>query len=588
MKRVLEQIWKILTKEQRRGILLLLAASLFLALLDTVTVALMAPFMTLMTNLSGYEESMFGKFMIRTFGVTSTEQAILALTIGFIILYVVRGVCKILYQFWQARKVANYRADLATRLFSNIMHKPYAWHLTHNSAETQRLVNNDVFRVFMILNSLVSSASYLLTVIGIVIVLLSMNVVLTGILFALIAVFMLWVRIGLKKKIDRYSGLSHKANTDTFAWVAQSLGGLKNILVKRKQGFYVQRYSGLADVSADCEATYQATDMMPKALVDTGCMLLVFGTVLVELLLGKDINNTLPMFAAFAIAAMRMIPIVSNLTSVINSMNYFRPSVNCIYEIVCSGELEQAEEAAEAHAAAKKSAPAEPGVLKEGIELSHIAFRYAEAQDSLYEDLNLTIPARKSVAFVGTTGSGKTTLADIILGLHKPTAGKVLADGTDISEQPEWWSSLLGYIPQFVYLCDDTIRANVAFGEEKENVSDEWVWQCLERAQMKEFVENLPEGLDTVTGENGVRLSGGQRQRIGIARALYTRPQFLVMDEATSSLDGETEQAIVQAINRLSGDITILIIAHRLSTIENCDIVYRIENGKATKERGEG
>ena len=586
MKRVLEQIWKILTKEQRKGILLLLAASLFLALLDTVTVALMAPFMTLMTNLSGYEESMFGKFMIRTFGVTSTEQAILALTVGFIILYVVRGVCKILYQFWQARKVAGYRADLATRLFSNIMHKPYAWHLTHNSAETQRLVNNDVFRVFMILNSLVSSASYLLTVIGIVIVLLSMNVVLTGILFALIAVFMLWVRIGLKKKIDRYSGRSHKATTDTFAWVAQSLGGLKNILVKRKQGFYVQRYSGLADISADCEATYQATDMMPKALVDTGCMLLVFGTVLVELLLGKDINNTLPMFAAFAIAAMRMIPIVSNLTSVINSMNYFRPSVNCIYEIVCSGELEQAAEAAEAHTAAKRNASAEHSVLKEGIELSHIAFRYAEAQDSLYEDLNLTIPARKSVAFVGTTGSGKTTLADIILGLHKPTAGKVLADGTDISEQPEWWSSLLGYIPQFVYLCDDTIRANVAFGEEKENVSDEWVWECLERAQMKEFVENLPEGLDTVTGENGVRLSGGQRQRIGIARALYTKPQFLVMDEATSSLDGETEQAIVQAINRLSGDITILIIAHRLSTIENCDIVYRIENGKAARERG--
>lgn len=586
MKRILSQIWKILTKEQRKGILLLLAAALFLALLDTVTVALMAPFMTLMTNLSGYNESMFGKFMSRTFGVTSTEQAILALTVGFIVLYIVRGVCKILYQFWQARKVAGYRAELATRLFSNIMHKPYGWHLMHNSAETQRLVNNDVFRVFMILNSLVSSASYLLTVIGIVIVLLSMNIVLTGILFALIAAFMLWVRIGLKKKIDRYSKMSHQANTDTFAWVAQSIGGLKNILVKRKQGFYVQRYSGLADISADCEATYQATDMMPKILVDTGCMLLVFGTVLVELLLGKDISATLPMFAAFAIAAMRMIPIVSNLTSVINSMNYFRPSVQCIYEIVCSGELEQRGAGAAKETPAEQDTSKGQAMLKDGIELSHIAFRYDEAQDSLYEDLNLTIPARKSVAFVGMTGSGKTTLADIILGLHKPTAGKVLADGVDIADQSEWWSSLLGYIPQFVYLCDDTIRANVAFGEEKENVSDEWVWKCLERAQMKEFVENLPDGLDTVTGENGVRLSGGQRQRIGIARALYSKPQFLVMDEATSSLDGETEQAIVSAINRLSGDITILIIAHRLSTIENCDIVYRIENGKATKERG--
>jgi ABC-type multidrug transport system fused ATPase/permease subunit len=580
---VLAQIWGILTGEQKRGVFLLMVGGLFLALLDTITVALMAPFMTLMTNLSGYEESIFGRFMARTFGVTSTNQAILILTVGFIVLYIIRGICKILYQFWQARKVANYRADLATRLFSNIMYKPYAFHLTHNSAETQRLVNNDVFRVYMILSSLISSASYLLTVIGIVIVLLSMNVVLTGILFALIFVFMLWVRLGLKKKIDRYSGLSHKANTDTFAWVAQSLGGLKSILVKRKQGFYVQRYTGLADISADCEASYQAIDMMPKVLVDTGCMLMVFGTVLVELLLGRDIGNTLPMFAAFAIAAMRMIPIVSNLTSVINSMNYFRPSVAVVYDIVRNGGSEGTRPAGDA-------VPAIPAgshpVLTDGIELSHVAFRYDEAKESLYEDLNLTIPARKSVAFVGTTGSGKTTLADIILGLHKPTGGKVTADGIDIAEQPEWWSSMLGYIPQFVYLCDDTIRANVAFGEEKKDVSDEWVWQCLERAQMREFVESLPDGLDTVTGENGVRLSGGQRQRIGIARALYSRPQFLVMDEATSSLDGETEQAIVQAINSLSGDITILIIAHRLSTIENCDIVYRIENGKATRERG--
>ena len=191
MKRVLEQIWKILTKEQRRGILLLLAASLFLALLDTVTVALMAPFMTLMTNLSGYEESMFGKFMIRTFGVTSTEQAILALTVGFIILYVVRGVCKILYQFWQARKVANYRADLATRLFSNIMHKPYAYHLVHNSAETQRLVHNDTIRCFVIINNLISSVACVLTAVGIIIVLISLNVLLTGILFAVMFLFML-------------------------------------------------------------------------------------------------------------------------------------------------------------------------------------------------------------------------------------------------------------------------------------------------------------------------------------------------------------------------------------------------------------
>ena len=585
MKQVLIQIRSILTGEQKRGVLLLMAGGLFLALLDTISVALMAPFMTLMTNLSGYDESMFGRFMARTFGVTDKKQAILILTVGFIVLYAVRGVCKIAYNFWQQRSIAGYRADLAQRLFRNIMNKPYAYHLNHNSAETQRLVGVDVFRCFAIVDNMISSMSYLLTVIGIVAVLVSLNLLLTGILFGLVFIFMLWVRKGLKKRIDLYSAISHRANAETYAWVAQSLGGLKSILVKRKQEYYVKRYFGLADTAAVCESSYRALDLLPKVLVDTGCMLLVFGTVLVELLLGKDINATLPVFAAFAIAAMRMIPIVSNLTSVINNVNFFRPSMDAIYEIVAGGLEEEPAGGAPA-GRPDRTDRAPGGTLKEGIELRHIAFRYDKAQDALYEDLNLTIPARKSVAFVGTTGSGKTTLADIILGLHRPTGGQVLADGTDTAEEPEWWSSLLGYIPQFVYLCDDTIRANVAFGEERENIDDEWVWSCLEKAQLKEFVESLPDGLDTVTGENGVRLSGGQRQRIGIARALYTNPQFLVMDEATSSLDGETEAAIVSAINRLSGDITILIIAHRLSTIENCDIVYRIENGKATRERG--
>ena len=592
MKRVLTQIQRILTREQKRGILLLMAGGLVLALLDTISVALMAPFMTLLTDLAGYEESMFGRLMANTFGVTSKEQAILILTIGFIVLYIVRGVLKIGYQFWQARAIANYRADLATRLFSNVMHKPYSYHLAHNSAETQRLVSVDVSRCFVMINNLISSVSYLLTVAGIVVVLVSMDVKLTMILFAVILLFMLWVRKGLKKHIDRYSGRSHRANTAIYSRVSQAIGGLKSILVKRKQDFYVDRYAEQARVAAECESSYQAIDMVPKVLVDTGCMLLVFGTVLVELLLGKDLNATLPLFAAFAVAAMRMIPIVSNLTSVINNVSYFKPSMDALYDVV----VREASLAETPSAPSGGTFPTGDGIsgaaatrettLTEGITLSHIGFKYEGATEALYEDLNLVIPARKSVAFVGVTGSGKTTLADIILGLHKPLTGKVLADGVDIAEHPEWWASLLGYIPQFVYLCDDTIRANVAFGEERENVDDEWVWKCLERAQMREFVESLPQGLDTVTGENGVRLSGGQRQRIGIARALYTNPQFLVMDEATSSLDGETEQAIVSAINDLSGDITILIIAHRLSTIENCDLVYRIEDGKATLERG--
>ena len=217
-----------------------------------------------------------------------------------------------------------------------------------------------------------------------------------------------------------------------------------------------------------------------------------------------------------------------------------------------------------------------------GINLENVSFRYEESKEWLYQDVSIEIPVAKSVAFIGTTGAGKTTLADIILGIHQPSKGKVTVDGKDIfdSKYKRWWAGCIGYIPQTIYLCDYTVRKNVAFGVEESKIDDERVWACLKEASLNTFVEELPDGLNTITGENGLRLSGGQRQRIGIARALYHDPPFLVMDEATSSLDNDTEAAIIETINGMSGKKTMLIIAHRLTTIKGCDYVYRIDNHK--------
>ena len=203
------------------------------------------------------------------------------------------------------------------------------------------------------------------------------------------------------------------------------------------------------------------------------------------------------------------------------------------------------------------------------------------------KNINLKIPAGKSVAFIGTTGAGKTTLADIILGLYNIQNGVITFDKNNLFDHINIWSKIVGYIPQFIYLCDDTIRNNVVFGVNGKDKDDKHIWDCLEEAHIKEFVENLPDGLDTVIGEQGIRLSGGQRQRIGIARALYNSPQFIVMDEATSALDHDTEQLIIETVNVLSQTKTLLIIAHRLSTIQGCDIIYRVEKEGITIEKGE-
>lgn len=585
MRQIVTQLNCILEKHQKRGIFLLFLGSFFVALLDTLSVSLMAPFMTFLMDMSGSDIGVLGRILSQFFGITSTLDMLKILSALFILLYLVRGASRLFYNFWQARLIALYRTELSVRLFTYVMHKPYAYHLRHNTAETLRLVSKDVACSFELLSSLMASASCGLVGAGILAVLLALNWQLTLMVICVAAVFALVIKKRLKLFIDRLANANFLSSSEMNQWVNQAIGGLKTTLVKRKQEYYIARYGASAKKSAIANSNYVAVDGMPKVLIDTLCMVCIFGFVLIELLIGEDIVANLPVFASFAMAAIRLVPMAGQLTSTLNAVGFYRPSMNAIYEVLRTGEVERDAAAALEREEAKAREGRGAMKLEKEIELRNISFHYGDTQQDLFTGLDLTIPAKKSVAFVGTTGAGKTTLADIIIGLHEPTAGRVLVDGEDIRKNPVGWANLIGYIPQFIYLCDDTIRANVALGDEREMIEDDWVWRCLERAQMKEFVESLPKGLDTVIGENGVRLSGGQRQRIGIARALYCKPQFLLMDEATSSLDNDTEKAIVDSINSLSGDLTMLIIAHRLSTIESCDLIYRIEAGIAKQER---
>jgi len=297
---------------------------------------------------------------------------------------------------------------------------------------------------------------------------------------------------------------------------------------------------------------------------------------------GGNLGQMLPTLATFALAAIRLMPVASRVTSALAEIGYMRPSLEAVYRLLC----EVRENAlGDAHPNPIQLSASNFDLLRQGVSVKNISFAFPGADKLLFENLSLDIPANTSVALIGVTGAGKTTLSDIILGLHTPSAGHALADGRDIFAHKDWWAAKVAYVPQLIYLFDDTIRINVAFGCPAKEIDDDRVWKCLKEAQMQEFVEALPHKLDTVTGENGIRLSGGQRQRLGIARALYANPSFLVMDEATSSLDNDTEQAIMETITLLKGKMTLLIIAHRLTTIQDCDLVYRIEHGRAVLEK---
>ena len=305
--------------------------------------------------------------------------------------------------------------------------------------------------------------------------------------------------------------------------------------------------------------------------------------MMMRLLQGAEVVDIMPQITLLAIAAMRLIPCANRINNHLTSIAYFEPFFmgvsDNLQEEIRDESIDYNEETY------RKKQDVDKLEIRDKIELKGITYKYPNTDVLIFDRADMEIPIGKSVGIVGTSGSGKTTVVDIMLGLLRLQSGEILADGVEVRNYYASWLKNIGYIPHTIFMVDSSIRKNVAFGYADEDIDDDKVWEALKEAQLDEFVRGLPDGLDTGIGERGIRISGGQRQRIGIARALYEDPEVLVLDEATSALDGETEAAIMDSINRLHGRKTLVIIAHRLQTIEKCDMVYRIENGKAVRER---
>jgi ABC-type multidrug transport system fused ATPase/permease subunit len=281
----------------------------------------------------------------------------------------------------------------------------------------------------------------------------------------------------------------------------------------------------------------------------------------------RDITRIMPTLGLFSVAAFRLMPSVNRVLGAVQSIRFALPAITTLHEELSLTAPEPV----------RKDATV---VFETQIELAGVSFRYPGATTPALENLSIRIRKGESVGFVGPSGSGKSTLVDVVLGLLTPSVGQVNVDGHDIQDDLRGWQDQIGYVPQSIYLTDDTLRRNVAFGLAPEQINNTAVERAIKAAQLDEFVATLSEGWETVVGERGVRLSGGQRQRIGIARALYHDPAVLVLDEATSALDGDTERGVMRAITALQGQKTILIVAHRLSTVEHCDRLYHLELGQ--------
>lgn len=512
------------------------------------------------------------------FHMTSVRPLIMLLLVSLIVVYVIKNAFLIYMYNKQYKFIFENQRVLADRMVKCYMSQPYLFHVSKNSAELLRNINEDTGNFFGALQAGIKLLTELMVCLVLGVYLLIKDKTITISVVCLLAI-MLWLSVKVyKKNLVRMGARNRFYQMSLNKWVQQSFGGIKEVKILNKEKFFYDKYDEAYRGHAKSEYTYHTLLMIPKPIIETMCICGLLGAIAIKFWWrGADITYFVPILSVFAIAAFRLLPSFNRITEYLGTILYQKSAITSIYE-----DLKEIDEL---NAQKREKNKEEKAIqFQNKIEIKDLTFSYPGAEKEVLKDLNLEIRKKSSVAFIGHSGAGKTTLADILMGLLKPAKGDVCVDGVSIFEGLNSWHQIIGYIPQIIYLMDDTIKNNIAFGIEEKEIDPARLKYAVEQAQLSQLIEELEFGLDTKIGEMGVRLSGGQRQRIGIARALYHNPEILVLDEATSALDNETEKAVMDAIETLHGKMTLIIIAHRLSTIKDCDYVYEIGDGKATQK----
>lgn len=575
---ILKKINFIFNRKQKLQIVILFFMILVGSACELIGVTMILPFIDAVLEQEAVLDRWYMRWIYDALKLNDINSLLIILAIGFIIIYVVKNVYMVWMKRIQFRFITNNQQRLSRRMLECYLKQPYLFHLAHNSSDLMRNINSDTSMFFGSVQSVLTLATDITVCLLVFCVLMRQDCGMTITVTLVLLVYIVLFFFLLRKKIEEYGKATRRLTSQNNKWLRQTFGGVKESIILERRDFFIRRFDQTNEGLMRNKRDYQTLSLLPKAVLEVLCIGGIMLIVAIKLASGTDITEFIPTLSLFAIAAFRLLPSFNKIVAELSALQYNKAGVDAIYN-----DLHQIDRLDRVTRADKEDEIRNQDFTNE-IKLENVNFHYPNVEGNVLENVNMTISKNTSVAFVGPSGAGKTTLADIILGVLEPQEGVVSVDGTDIRKMMKSWHKKIGYIPQFIYLMDDTIRNNIAFGLRPNEVKDAQIWRALEEAQLKEFVESLEEGLDTKIGERGVRLSGGQRQRIGIARALYHNPQFLVLDEATSALDNETEKAVMDAINCLAGRKTILIIAHRLSTIEKCDIVYEIKEKRVVQK----
>ncbi len=567
----LKKLASLFSHKNKIGFFILLCFMFMGAMLETIGVGAIPAFVSVIAFPDQILNYPLLKPLLEYFDLTTPKQLLIYTGIALIIVFVIKNIYISFVYYLQARFTKNRQIDISHRLFSFYINAPYSFHLNRDSSELLRNVNQETQRViYGILNPL-----QVIIMQGLVLFCVTMLLLATEPIITVFAGAVLGISSGLFLKVlhARTRMKGHEAQKErqvSIKAINQGLGGIKEVLVSGNSSYFTNKFLTSTRRMTTADAFRQVAEKLSQPFLECIIVFGILAVAFILLYLGRSIESIAPTLALFGAALIRLKSCMNMIVSSLTNLRFNSVAVDPIWNDI--NNLSKA--------ASNPGSSAVTEKLQNSIEFDKVQYSYPESDRAAIKDITLSIPKAGSIAFVGPTGSGKTTLADILLGLLKPEKGSIKADSHDIFENLSTWHTRIGYIPQFIYLLNDTIKNNIAFGLEDSEIDKEKLDAAVHTAQLGEFISTLSEGIETVVGERGIRLSGGQRQRIGIARALYNNPEVLVMDEATSALDNTTENLLVEALEKLKGDRTVIMIAHRLSTIKNCDILCFMKDGE--------
>ncbi len=577
--RMIRQELYIITPRQKRMSLLLFMIIFVGSLFELLGVTAILPLVEALMDMQTFCGKWYIAPVIHYLGLRNERQIIYTIAVLIIAVYIVKNIYLLWSMHIQYRFRFGFERELSTRMLSAYLRRPYEYFLNINSAQILRSIEGDVTAVFTIYDFFFRIVAEACNVILIGVFLLCTDWIMALGVLTLSGLCFVTVTLVFKHMLKGVGEKHREADILKKKYAYQAVNGIKEINVMKRNDFFIHKYEEAYKVSAEMERKSTFLAGSPEKVIEISCIAGLVIIICLRVSMGIDPQVFVPQLSVFAVSAFRILPSISKLAGYVNGLMYKRPALEAAY--VQLHEVEEYEEILKDYTDHK---PVEKEMnhltFRTSLEIKNICWKYPKASQEVIRDLSLVIRKGDAIGFIGPSGAGKTTLSDLIMGLFKPQKGCILMDGIDIYTIPKRWAEIIGYVPQTVYLTDDTLRNNISFGIEEEEIDDEKVWYALEQAQLKEHVMGLPDGLDTIVGERGVKFSGGQRQRVAIARALYYNPEILVLDEATSALDNETENAVMAAIDSLQKKKTLIIVAHRLSTIKNCDRVYEVRDGQ--------